>query len=182
MRVLRLRAVLRVGDGVLGWLSGRRKAPVERIRTRNIRMAALKPEHEFLKRDAVCISDSERPGRKEFVYEGPWNERQLRWRRCSFHRAETRLLRRSTIETKDLEDADTEALELDRHKRVLADGREDDYAETWGLLFDAGGDARANGVGCWGSMERKVALRNQRFCKLLRIRAAAVLSARAGTR
>jgi hypothetical protein len=24
--------------------------------------------------------------------------------------------------------------------------------------------------GCWGSMERKVALRNQRFCKLLRIR------------
>ena len=44
------------------------------------------------------------------------------------------------------EDADTEALELDRHKRVLADGREDDYAETWGLLFDAGGDARANGV------------------------------------
>ena len=44
------------------------------------------------------------------------------------------------------EDADTEALELDRHKRVLADGGEDNYAETWGLLFDAGGDARANGV------------------------------------
>ena len=44
------------------------------------------------------------------------------------------------------EDADTEALELDRHKRVLADGGEDAYAETWGLLFDAGGDARANGV------------------------------------
>ena len=44
------------------------------------------------------------------------------------------------------EDADTEALELDRHKRVLAEGGEDDYAETWGLLFDAGGDARANGV------------------------------------
>src|SRR5882762_4637197 len=44
------------------------------------------------------------------------------------------------------EDADTEALELDRHKRVLADGGEDDYAETWGLLFDAGGDARANRV------------------------------------
>jgi hypothetical protein len=44
------------------------------------------------------------------------------------------------------EDADTEALELDRHKRVLADGREDAYAQTWGLLFDAGGDARANGV------------------------------------
>jgi hypothetical protein len=44
------------------------------------------------------------------------------------------------------EDADTEALELDRHKRVLADGGEDAYAETWGLLFDAGGDAWANGV------------------------------------
>jgi hypothetical protein len=28
----------------------------------------------------------------------------------------------------------------------LADGGEDAYAETWGLLFDAGGDARANGV------------------------------------
>jgi len=44
------------------------------------------------------------------------------------------------------EDADTEALKLAPHKRVLADGGEDDYAETWGLLFDAGGDARANGV------------------------------------
>jgi hypothetical protein len=44
------------------------------------------------------------------------------------------------------EDADTEAFELDRHKRVLADGGEDDYAETWGLLFDAGGDARSNGI------------------------------------
>lgn len=41
------------------------------------------------------------------------------------------------------EDADTEALELDRHKRVLAEGREDDYAETWGLLFGAGGDCHA---------------------------------------
>jgi hypothetical protein len=37
------------------------------------------------------------------------------------------------------EDADTEALELDRHKRVLADGGEDAYTETWGLPFDAGG-------------------------------------------
>ena len=44
------------------------------------------------------------------------------------------------------EDADTESLELDRHKRVLADGREDDYAETWALLFDASCDARANAV------------------------------------
>jgi hypothetical protein len=29
------------------------------------------------------------------------------------------------------EDADTETLELARHKRVLAEGREDDYADTW---------------------------------------------------
>jgi hypothetical protein len=48
------------------------------------------------------------------------------------------------------EDADTEALELERHKRVLAEGREDDYAETWGLLFGAGGDARANRSLCDG--------------------------------
>ena len=27
-----------------------------------------------------------------------------------------------------------------------ADGGEDDYAETWGVLFDAGGDARVNGI------------------------------------
>jgi len=63
------------------------------------------------------------------------------------------------------EDADTEALELDRHKRVLADGGEDDYAETWGLLFDAGGDARANGVpfdeGC--SFDRYLALSSALF-------------------
>ena len=44
------------------------------------------------------------------------------------------------------EDADTEVIELARHKRVLAEGREDNYPETWGLLFDAGGDARVNGV------------------------------------
>ena len=63
-------------------------------------MATLKPEHEFLKRDAVCISDTEHPGGKEFVWEGSRSEGQLRWRRCSAHRAETRRLRRSTIETK----------------------------------------------------------------------------------
>src|SRR5258707_4443570 len=44
------------------------------------------------------------------------------------------------------EDADTEALELDRHKRVLADGGGEAYAETSGLLFDGGGDARADGA------------------------------------
>jgi len=64
-------------------------------------MVALKGKHEFLKRDAVRVGKPEHPGRKEFVYEGPWSERQLRWRKCSFHRAETRRLRRSTIETKE---------------------------------------------------------------------------------
>jgi hypothetical protein len=77
------------------------KAPVERIRARNIRMAGLKAKHEFLKRDTVCVGDAEHPGGKEFVYEGPGSERQLRWRRCSLHCAETRRLRRSTIETKE---------------------------------------------------------------------------------
>jgi hypothetical protein len=32
------------------------------------------------------------------------------------------------------EDADTEMLELARHRKVLAEGREDDYPETWGPL------------------------------------------------
>jgi hypothetical protein len=40
------------------------------------------------------------------------------------------------------EDADTEVLELARHNQVVADGREDDYSDTWGLLFDA----RVNGI------------------------------------
>jgi hypothetical protein len=36
------------------------------------------------------------------------------------------------------EDADTELLESERHSRIVAEGREDQYADTWGLLFDAG--------------------------------------------
>jgi hypothetical protein len=44
------------------------------------------------------------------------------------------------------EDADTEMLELARHKRALAEGREDNYSDTWNLLFDGGGDARVNGI------------------------------------
>src|SRR5258708_34115048 len=36
-------------------------------------------------------------------------------------------------------DPDTEALELDRHKRVFADGGGDAYPETRGLLFRARG-------------------------------------------
>lgn len=44
------------------------------------------------------------------------------------------------------DDADTELLESVRHKRVLAEGGEDAFPGTWGLLFDAGGDARVNGI------------------------------------
>jgi hypothetical protein len=44
------------------------------------------------------------------------------------------------------EDADTEALESARHKHVLAEGREDNFEITWGNLFDAGEEARANGI------------------------------------
>jgi hypothetical protein len=44
------------------------------------------------------------------------------------------------------DDADTEMLESARHGRVIAEDREDDYPDTWGLLFDAGGDARVNGI------------------------------------
>jgi hypothetical protein len=44
------------------------------------------------------------------------------------------------------DDADTELLESERPKKVLAEGGEDDFAATWGVLFDAGGDARVNGI------------------------------------
>lgn len=44
------------------------------------------------------------------------------------------------------EDADTEMLETERHRQALADGKEDDFETTWGLLFDAGGDARVYGI------------------------------------
>ena len=39
-----------------------------------------------------------------------------------------------------------EVLELARQNRAIAEGREDDYSDTWSLLFDAGGDARMNGI------------------------------------
>ena len=39
------------------------------------------------------------------------------------------------------EDADIELLESSRHSRIIAEDREDNYPDTWGLLFDAGGDA-----------------------------------------
>lgn len=45
------------------------------------------------------------------------------------------------------EDANLELLASDKHEQKLADGRSDDYDESWWLLFDAGGDARVNGIG-----------------------------------
>lgn len=44
------------------------------------------------------------------------------------------------------EDADTDLVESARHHRVLTEGGADDYGEAWGALFDAGGDARVNGI------------------------------------
>jgi hypothetical protein len=44
------------------------------------------------------------------------------------------------------EDADTDVRESVRHRRVLAAGGTDDHEEAWYMLFDAGGDARVNGV------------------------------------
>jgi hypothetical protein len=44
------------------------------------------------------------------------------------------------------EHAHLELLASDSHEQKLADGETDDYGENWGLLFDAGGDARVNGI------------------------------------
>jgi len=44
------------------------------------------------------------------------------------------------------ENADTEALESKRHRRVVAAGREDHFEGTRGNLFDSGKAARANGI------------------------------------
>lgn len=44
------------------------------------------------------------------------------------------------------EDADTELLEEARHRRCLAEGREDSFLGTRRLLYDAGYAARENGV------------------------------------
>ncbi len=44
------------------------------------------------------------------------------------------------------EDGDTEMLELARHNHGIAEGREDDLSDMWGLLFDSGGDAGVNGI------------------------------------
>jgi hypothetical protein len=44
------------------------------------------------------------------------------------------------------EDADTEVLESARHRKALAEGREDHFENTWGNLCDSGEEARANGI------------------------------------
>ena len=44
------------------------------------------------------------------------------------------------------DDADTELLESARHRRAMEEGREDVYAGTRRLLFDAGQSARENGI------------------------------------
>jgi hypothetical protein len=44
------------------------------------------------------------------------------------------------------EDADTDLAESARHRKILAAGGKDDHSDVWWLLFDAGGDARVNGV------------------------------------
>jgi len=36
-----------------------------------------------------------------------------------------------------LGNADTELLELARHRQAIAEGREDNFSDTWGMLFDA---------------------------------------------
>ena|SRR5580692_5675235 len=44
------------------------------------------------------------------------------------------------------EDAHLELLASDGHEQKVMEGESDDYGENWGLLFDAGGDARVNGI------------------------------------
>ena len=44
------------------------------------------------------------------------------------------------------DDADTELLESARHRQAMEEGREDGYAGTRRLLFDAGHSARENGI------------------------------------
>jgi hypothetical protein len=77
------------------------KAPVERIGARHLRISGLKAEHKFVKRDEICSSNAKQPGGEQFVSKGPRSEWQLRRCGCSRHLADARLLRRSTIETRD---------------------------------------------------------------------------------
>lgn len=44
------------------------------------------------------------------------------------------------------DDGDTEILESTRHRKAIAERREDDFSNTWGVLFVAGVDARVHGI------------------------------------
>ena len=39
-----------------------------------------------------------------------------------------------------------ELSESARRNRVIAEGREEEFTETWGTLYDIGGDAHVNGI------------------------------------
>jgi hypothetical protein len=43
-------------------------------------------------------------------------------------------------------DANTELSESSRLNRVIAEGGEEEFTETWGTLYDIGDDARVNGI------------------------------------
>lgn len=43
-------------------------------------------------------------------------------------------------------DADTDRLEAARHQRIVNEGLEDSYEATWGVLFDAGCEARVHRI------------------------------------
>lgn len=44
------------------------------------------------------------------------------------------------------DDADTDRIELIRHQKIVAEGLEDGYEASWGVLFDAGCEARVHGI------------------------------------
>jgi len=77
------------------------KAHVEGMGARRLRIPGLKAQHEFVNRDEVCGSNAKQPRREKFASERRQREWQFRRRGCGCHLADTRLLRRSAIETRD---------------------------------------------------------------------------------
>ena len=70
------------------------------------------------------------------------------------HRADQETLTANHCWRLGWEDANTELSESARRNRVIAVGREEEFTETWGTLYDIGGDARVNGTPSMSS-ERK---------------------------